>query len=112
MPDIEPLKAEIKKLSAKAINMKMNLHDLAEDLPVNWTTIMTVAQQTYDAYRALEGRARRSRTRKPRRPEFLLAAAAAGRAHSAKVDTGFASDCALNSRSGALSGRPTGLHSA
>jgi len=54
VPDIEPLKAEIKKLSAKAINMKMNLHDLAEDLPVNWTTIMTVAQQTYDAYRALE----------------------------------------------------------
>lgn len=54
MSDIEPLKAEIKKLSAKAINMKMNLHDLAEDLPLNWPTIMTVAQETYEAYQALE----------------------------------------------------------
>ncbi len=54
MADIEALKADIKKLSAKAVNMKMNLHDLAEDLPVNWTTILTVAQETYDSYKALE----------------------------------------------------------
>jgi hypothetical protein len=33
-------------------------------------------------------------------------------AHSAKVETGFASECALNLRGGALSGRPTGIHSA
>jgi hypothetical protein len=52
--DIETLKAEIKKLSAKAINMKMNLHDLSEELPINWGTIMTVAQETYDSYKALE----------------------------------------------------------
>jgi hypothetical protein len=52
--DIDALKADIKKLSAKAINMKMNLHDLSEDLPINWTTIMTVAQETYDSYKALE----------------------------------------------------------
>jgi hypothetical protein len=32
----------------------MNLHDLAEELPINWQTIMTVAQQTYDAFKALE----------------------------------------------------------
>lgn len=54
MANIEALKADIKKLSAKAVNMKMNLHDLAEDLPVNWTTILTVAQETYDSYKALE----------------------------------------------------------
>lgn len=54
MSDIETLKAEIKKLSAKAINMKMNLHDLSEELPINWGTIMTVAQETYDSYKALE----------------------------------------------------------
>lgn len=54
MSDIEALKADIKKLSAKAINMKMNLHDLSEDLPTNWTTIMTVAQETYDSFKALE----------------------------------------------------------
>jgi hypothetical protein len=52
--DIETLKAEIKKLSAKATNMKMNLHDLSEELPVNWPTIMTVAQETYESYKALE----------------------------------------------------------
>jgi hypothetical protein len=52
--DIDTLKADIKKLSAKAVNMKMNLHDLAEDLPINWTTILAVAQETYDSYKALE----------------------------------------------------------
>lgn len=54
MADIDALKADIKKLSAKAINMKMNLHDLSEDLPVNWTNILSVAQETYKSYKALE----------------------------------------------------------
>jgi len=54
MSGVDELKSEIKKLSAKATNMKMNLHDLSEELPVNWTTILTVAQETYDAYAALE----------------------------------------------------------
>ena len=54
MSSVDELKAEIKKLSAKAMNMKMNLHDLSEELPVNWTTILTVAQDAYDAYAALE----------------------------------------------------------
>ena len=54
MSDIDTLKADIKKLSAKAINMKMNLHDLAEDLPTNWPSIMAVAQETFDAFKALD----------------------------------------------------------
>jgi len=54
MSDIDTLKADIKKLSAKAINMKMNLHDLAEDLPTNWPNIMMVAQETFDAFKALD----------------------------------------------------------
>lgn len=54
MSDIDTLKAEIKKLSAKAVNTKMNLHDLAEDLPINWTAIMSVAQEAFDTYKALE----------------------------------------------------------
>ncbi|ABE38318.1 CCE_0567 family metalloprotein [Rhodopseudomonas pseudopalustris] len=54
MSDIDTLKAEIKKLSARATTMKMNLHDLSEELPINWQTIMTVAQQTHDAFAALE----------------------------------------------------------
>jgi hypothetical protein len=59
MSGVDELKAEIKKLSAKAMNMKMNLHDLSEELPINWTTIMTVAQDTYDAYAALEAARKR-----------------------------------------------------
>ena len=54
MSDIETLKADIKKLSARAINTKMNLHDLAEDLPINWPNIMTVAQEAFDAFKTLE----------------------------------------------------------
>ncbi|PNG27680.1 CCE_0567 family metalloprotein [Methylocella silvestris] len=54
MSSIDELKAEIKKLSSKATNMKLALHDLSEDLPVNWMTINDVAQQTYAAYKALE----------------------------------------------------------
>ncbi len=54
MSGIDELKADIKKLSAKATNMKMNLHDLSEELPINWGTILTVAQETYDTYAALE----------------------------------------------------------
>jgi hypothetical protein len=54
MTDIETLKADIKKLSPRATNSKMNLHDLAEDLPINWPNIMTVAQEAFDAFKALE----------------------------------------------------------
>lgn len=59
MEDVDTMKAEIKKLNARATNLKMNLHDLAEDLPTGWENIMEVAQQTYDAYEKLtEARAR------------------------------------------------------
>ena len=54
MTDIDTLKADIKKLSARAINTKMNLHDLAEDLPINWPNIMAVAQEAFDAFKTLE----------------------------------------------------------
>ncbi len=49
----EELKAQIKKLSAQAMTWKMNLHDLSEELPVNWESIMETAQKTHDAYAAL-----------------------------------------------------------
>jgi hypothetical protein len=54
MSSVDELKAEIKKLSAKATNMKMNLHDLSEELPINWPNILTIAQETHNAYAALE----------------------------------------------------------
>lgn len=54
MSDLETLKAEIKKLSARAMDAKMNLHDLSEELPINWQSILDVAQRAHDAFAALE----------------------------------------------------------
>ncbi|WP_137042969.1 CCE_0567 family metalloprotein [Pseudolabrys sp. FHR47] len=54
MSDVEALKAEIKKLSARAMDAKMNLHDLSEELPINWQQIMAIAQKAHDAFAALE----------------------------------------------------------
>jgi len=54
MSDLDTLKAEIKKLSAKATQAKMDLHDLSEELPISWETILTVAQRAHDAYSELE----------------------------------------------------------
>lgn len=54
MSELETLKSEIKKLSSRATQAKMDLHDLAEDLPINWQSIMDVAQNTHDTYEALE----------------------------------------------------------
>ncbi len=51
MSEIEALKAEIKKLSAKATQAKMDLHDLSEELPINWRQIPEVAQRAHDALR-------------------------------------------------------------
>lgn len=50
----EDPKVILKKLSAKAIQAKMDLHDLSEDLPTNWQSILQVAQRAYDAFAALE----------------------------------------------------------
>ena len=54
MSDIDSLKAEIRKLSAKATQAKMDLHDLSEELPISCETILTVAQRAHDAYAELE----------------------------------------------------------
>ena len=54
MSEIDDLKTEIKKLSAKAMQAKMDLHDLSEELPVNWGSIMSVAQKAHDAFAELE----------------------------------------------------------
>jgi hypothetical protein len=57
--DIEQLKAQIKKLNAQATQLKMNLHDLAEDLPTGWEKIPEVARQAFEAYKSLtEARSR------------------------------------------------------
>lgn len=53
MSDIDTLKAEIKKLSTQATQAKMDLHDLSEELPVNWQAIPEVAQKCYDLHARL-----------------------------------------------------------
>ena len=53
MEDIEALKAHVKKLNAQATNLKMDLHDLAEELPVGWENIRDVADRTFEAYKTL-----------------------------------------------------------
>jgi len=53
MEDVESLKARIRKLNAQATNLKMNLHDLAEDLPTGWEKIPEVAEQTFQTYKSL-----------------------------------------------------------
>lgn len=59
MTDIEDLKAEIKKLSSKSVTWKMNLHDLAEDLPTGWPNILEVAQETFETFKALDAARKR-----------------------------------------------------
>jgi hypothetical protein len=51
--DLDALKAELKKLNARATQAKMNLHDLSEDLPTNWEKILDVAQAAHDAHAKL-----------------------------------------------------------
>jgi hypothetical protein len=53
METTETLKAEIKKLSSQAIQAKMDLHDLSEELPTNWERIPEVAQKTFQLYERL-----------------------------------------------------------
>lgn len=49
----DALKAQVKKLNQQATALKMDLHDLAEDLPTGWERIMEVAGKTYDTHAAL-----------------------------------------------------------
>ncbi len=51
---LQELKARARKLSARAMQCKMELHDLSEELPVNWERILDVAQRTHDAFSALQ----------------------------------------------------------
>jgi hypothetical protein len=53
MSDIDTIKAEIKKLNGQATQLKMDLHDLSEDLPTGWEKIPEVAEKTFKAYQQL-----------------------------------------------------------
>jgi hypothetical protein len=50
MDDLEALKLRVRKLNAQATQAKMDLHDLSEELPLNWDRIPAVAQRAHEAY--------------------------------------------------------------
>lgn len=50
---VEDLQARVKKLSMRATDAKMNLHDLAEELPVDWEKIPETAAATFEVYKEL-----------------------------------------------------------
>ena len=56
MTDIDTLKADIKRLSSKAVTAKMDLHDLSEELPKDWERIPEVAGRAHAAYAELAAR--------------------------------------------------------
>lgn len=47
---MDELKARVKRLNSEAGQLKMDLHDLAEDLPKGWEKIMEVAERTFRKY--------------------------------------------------------------
>ena len=59
MSDIDTVKAEVKKLNAKATQAKMDLHDLSEELPTGWDRIPAVARVAHEAHAALMDARRR-----------------------------------------------------
>ena len=50
---VDALKAQVKKLNQQATALKLDLHDLAEDLPTGWEKIPALAEKTYTAHAAL-----------------------------------------------------------
>lgn len=59
MSEIDDIKEQVKKLNARATKMKLDLHDLSEDLPNGWERILEVATETHAAFKNLaEARAR------------------------------------------------------
>lgn len=53
MEAAETLKLEIKKLSSQAVQAKIDMHDLSEELPTGWERIPEVAQKTFQIYEKL-----------------------------------------------------------
>jgi hypothetical protein len=53
---MESIAAEVKRLSSQAVQAKLNLHDLSEELPIHWEQIPAVAQRAFDLYRELESK--------------------------------------------------------
>ncbi|PKQ32114.1 MAG: hypothetical protein CVT62_03505 [Actinobacteria bacterium HGW-Actinobacteria-2] len=50
MSERETLEDELRSLTFSAGQLKLDLHDLAEDLPLDWERIPEVAERTHAAY--------------------------------------------------------------
>ena len=50
---VADLKKRVKRLSSKAGQMKMDLHDLAEGLPTDYEKLIDEATKTYEIYQQL-----------------------------------------------------------
>lgn len=55
----DELKARVRKLNAQATALKMDLHDLSEELPGGWERIPKLAEKTYLAFKALDAARKR-----------------------------------------------------
>lgn len=53
MESEEELRAQFKKANQQATALKMDLHDLAEELPTDWEKIPEISQKAYEAFSAL-----------------------------------------------------------
>jgi hypothetical protein len=51
--EMEALRESIRKLNRQAVQMKMDLHDLSEELPLGWEKIPEIAHRTFETYREL-----------------------------------------------------------
>ncbi|WP_018637083.1 CCE_0567 family metalloprotein [Parafrankia elaeagni] len=61
--DAAAVRTRLRKLNSKASQLKLDLHDLSEELPLGWENILDLARRTYDAYAEialLEGELRAS----------------------------------------------------
>ncbi|XNY04853.1 CCE_0567 family metalloprotein (plasmid) [Sinorhizobium meliloti] len=54
MSDLEELRKQMRKLQSRAGTAMMELQDLAEDLPIKWTEILSVAENTFHAFAELD----------------------------------------------------------
>jgi hypothetical protein len=53
MTPVDELRSRVRKLSSRAMQAKMDLHDLSEELPLRWEEIPDVAVRTHALYAEL-----------------------------------------------------------
>ncbi len=54
MTTTDELASRLRKANSRATRLKLDLHDLAEDLPDGWESLPELAARTYEAYRDVQ----------------------------------------------------------